>query len=80
MDAEAKSVTDFLTRLADEPKLFEEYKEDPEAVMKRAGLSPRSIHAILSGSIAEVREIIKPTVGLAWFITHVIKITHHGGH
>jgi hypothetical protein len=45
----------FLTRLANEPDLLDEYTNDRSGVMEREGLAPSDRDAIMTGDLRKIR-------------------------
>ena len=47
----------FLTKLGTDAKLLEDYKAEPVATMKAAGLNDEEIHAVQNADIAKVKQL-----------------------
>lgn len=51
-----KKTADFINKLSKDPKALAEYKKNPDAMMKKAGLSKKSQEVLKRGDAQEVRK------------------------
>jgi hypothetical protein len=67
MNGEEGSVTlgRFLTSLADDPQLVEQYYENPERAMRDAGLSREDRDLILKGETEQILKAVQEEFGAA---------------
>ncbi|WP_394200593.1 hypothetical protein [Shewanella waksmanii] len=54
-------LNDFFERLGSDAKLLEEYKKDPEGVMKANGISDKDIAIVMSGEEDQLRKQLGDT-------------------
>ncbi|MCG9697227.1 hypothetical protein [Shewanella sp. Isolate11] len=50
-------LSEFFEKLATDAQLMEAYQQDPEAVMKSAGLTDEAISAVMSGDKAAIDKL-----------------------
>jgi Aromatic-ring-opening dioxygenase LigAB, LigA subunit len=51
----ASNFTNFLLALGEDPQILEAFKQDPEAVMDEAGLTPAEKTLLMSGNMQLIR-------------------------
>lgn len=61
----AERFTDFVLKLASDPRAVQQFKSDPDAEIKRAGLSSAEQAVLASGNPALLREAIAKDIGKA---------------
>jgi hypothetical protein len=49
---------DFFLKVSEDEDLFRRYKDDPEATMKQAGLTPEAVRAVVDGDLKTIRRLI----------------------
>ncbi len=54
----ASNFTNFLLTLGEDPQLLEAFKQDPDTVMDKAGLTPAEKTLLLSGNAQLIRSAI----------------------
>ena len=54
----ASNFTNFLLTLGEDPQMLEAFKQDPDAVMDKAGLTPAEKTLLLSGNMQLIRSAL----------------------
>jgi hypothetical protein len=79
----AKPLTDFLTKLEDDPKALASFRKDPDAAAKAAGLSAQQSALVLSRdpktiSAAVIQEWVGDPAGgqHVMFTWHIVIVIH----
>ncbi|MFB2729966.1 MULTISPECIES: hypothetical protein [Shewanella] len=49
------ALSDFFTQLGQDAQLMEDYKQNPEAVMRAHGLTDEEINAVMTGDIEKLK-------------------------
>jgi hypothetical protein len=52
-----ETITEFLTKVSEDPSLQERFKQDPDAVLRGEGFSSEEIAAIKSGKVSEIQKL-----------------------
>ena len=60
----ASNFTNFLLTLGEDPQMLEAFKQDSDAVMDKAGLTPAEKSLLLSGNIPLIRSALLTDPGL----------------
>lgn len=59
----AERFTDFIIRLAEDPKALDEFRRDPDSALKRADISPAEQSILASANPAIIRDAIVADIG-----------------
>ena len=51
------TLSDFFTQLGQDAQLMEDYKQNPEAVMRAHGLIDEEINAVMSGNMEKLKTL-----------------------
>lgn len=51
------ALSDFFTQLGQDAQLMEDYKQDPEAVMRVHGLTDEEINAVMAGDMEKLKTL-----------------------
>lgn len=51
------ALSDFFTQLGQDAQLMEDYKQDPEAVMRAHGLTDEEITAVMTGDMEKLKNL-----------------------
>lgn len=51
------ALSDFFTQLGQNAQLMEDYKQDPEAVMRAHGLTDEEITAVMTGDMEKLKNL-----------------------
>ena len=51
------TLSDFFTQLGQDAQLMEDYKQNPEVVMRAHGLTHEEINAVMSGNIEKLKTL-----------------------
>ncbi|ABI39842.1 conserved hypothetical protein [Shewanella sp. MR-4] len=51
------ALSDFFTQLGQDAQLMEDYKQDPEAVMRAHGLTDEEINAVMTGDMEKLKTL-----------------------
>jgi len=51
------ALSDFITQLGQDAQLMEDYKQNPEAVMRAYGLTDEEINAVMTGDMEKLKTL-----------------------
>jgi hypothetical protein len=74
--SEETALANFFVKVSEDESLFEEYKRDPEEVLKRSGLSADTIRSVLTGDLKAIRRVLGPRVHPGLVIVIVLQSSH----
>ena len=56
--SESSKLVEFFLRLEEDSDAFARYKENPARELKKFKLSPRTVRAVVSGDLRQIRKIV----------------------
>ncbi len=72
MKDDPQKISDLFMRLVDDPDLVEQYKLDPETVLKNAGVSKPAIEAIVTCDLAKIGTIFSKAMPILYIIVTLL--------